>query len=228
MENADLKASYQLIAELLLSPDDWDSVKIDSLRRVVGESLPAISDHVVDFLNSPQSGSRDEYVQTLELSPPCPLYLGSHLFDEPSTCAGIGTSARNAYMLELTGLYLHYGLDLNGCELPDYLPVMVDFMSISLDNPTRESKQLRRWFLETHVLPGLDPLSKSLDKYGSPCVLLISALRAAVNEDLERIGDIPAWRPPDKAADGGISLPVLTGHDAPAHQGLPFEPEASL
>ena len=125
-------ACYRLIAELLLHPEDRDRDKIDVLFRALRDAPKKVREPISEFLNDPLALSRSEYVQTLELSPPCPLYLGSYLFDEPTTCRGVGTSGRNAFMLELSGLYGHFGFQMQGGELADYLPILVDFLGISL------------------------------------------------------------------------------------------------
>lgn len=210
MKTDGLKTAYQLIAELFLSPGERDAQRVLALQASLSSELPQVGAFISEFLADPGSQSRGEYVQTLELSPSCPLYMGSHLFDEPSTCSGIGTSGRNAYMLELIGLYGHFEIELNGRELPDFLPVMVDFTWISLESSVRDRIALRRWFLERHMQPALDPLSDSLAKYKSPYLNLVSALRAAVGEDLRCMGDAPAWRPPDAPSPNDVSLPVLT------------------
>ena len=127
MATDELKAAYQLIGELLLSPEQRDPQRVASLQARLGSAPPRAEAFIAEFFGDPGSQSRSEYVQTLELSPSCPLYLGAHLFDEPSTCSGIGTSGRNAYMLELIGLYGHFGIELNGSDLADFLPIMVDF-----------------------------------------------------------------------------------------------------
>lgn len=218
MSSADLKTAYELAAELLLSPDDRDAAKITRLNDEHAHSLPEVAAQISTFLASPDSDSVDEYTETLELAPSCPLYLGAHLFDEPSTCNGIGSSGRNPYMLEMLGIYEHFGLDLAGRELPDFLPVMVEFLAISLDAQVRDQVGLRRWFLEHHLQPGLGPLSDSLGKFESPYLHVIAALREAMAEDLRRMGDAPAWQPPDAPAKS-VSLPVLGSNDSPRRGG---------
>ncbi len=217
-------ACYRLIAELLLHPEDRDLDKIDALSRILRDAPERIREPISRFLNDPVASSRSEYVQTLELSPPCPLYLGSYLFDEPTTCRGIGTSGRNAFMLELRGLYGHFGFQMQGGELADYLPILVDFLGISLDHQERDRIGLRRRFLEHYVLPGLEPFRKALDKYNSPYSLLVSAVEAAVEEDRSGMGDQPAWQPPpEETHPAGQELPCTSG------LGCPMAPrEASL
>ncbi|MCH8314465.1 MAG: hypothetical protein IIA64_00695 [Planctomycetes bacterium] len=212
MCTADLTASYQLISELLLNPQERDPALVKRLHRFLEEANKEVERWIARFLATPGSTSRDEYVQTLELSPPCPLYLGSYLFDEPTTCNGVGTSGRNAYMLELAGIYGHFGFDITARELPDYLPAIVDFLWISLENQDRDGIGLRRRFVEQYVFPGLKPLKAALQKYKSPYALLVSALQSAVEQDLSRMADdAPAWKPAEEASGTGVSLPVLSG-----------------
>lgn len=215
MSSIDLTSSYQLIAELLLPPDERDRKRITTLRKGLGPSLSRVDELVAEFLDHPESWSSEEYVPILELSPSCPLYLGVYLFDEPSTCNGIGSSGRNAFMLELIGLYQHFKLEVAGGELPDFLPIVVDFLGISLETPARDQVALRRWCLERHVLPGLDPLCESLAKYQSPHQLVVSALRETVEEDLRRMGETPIWQAPDEMDRHSISLPVLSESNEP-------------
>ncbi len=211
MCTTDLTASYQLISELLLNPDERDRERVESLRHVLEGALGEVDSWITRFLGTAGSTSRDEYVQTLELSPPCPLYLGAHLFDEPTTCNGVGTSGRNAYMLELAGIYGHFGFEITARELPDYLPAIVDFLWISLENQDRDGIGLRRRFVEHYVFPGLKPLKASLQKYKSPYALLVSALQSAVDQDLGRmVDDAPAWKPAEEATGTCVSLPVLS------------------
>ncbi len=210
MNRAALVTCYRLIAELLLHPEDRNTATIGSLAL---ELDGAAGDSIGEFLADAACGSRDEYVQTLELAPPCPLYLGAYLFDEPTSCRGAGTSGRNAYMLELSGLYRHFGFELTGGELPDYLPAVVDFLWISLDHQDRDTIGLRRRLLQHYVRPGLDPMREALDKYNSPYALLVSALAKTVEQDLQQMGDGPAWRPPVDRSGGRVSLPVLTETD---------------
>lgn len=211
MQGEWLSATYRLIGELLLHPDDRDVRRLNGLlRRFRQESLDEL-EPVREFLTHPGSSSKDEYVQTLELSPPCPLYLGAYLFDEPTTCRGVGVSGRNSYMLELVGVYRHFGFDLSGRELPDYLPALVDFLWISLERGDRDGIGLRRRLVEQYVHPGLKPLRAALAKYRSPYALLIEALERTVDQDIRLMGDAPAWRPPLPPPEApGRRLPVLS------------------
>ncbi len=210
MNNAALSAGYRLIAQLLLHPDDRDGATVAALVKEL-EDAPGNS--IGGFMADAECGSRDEYVQTLELAPPCPLYLGAYLFDEPTSCRGAGTSGRNAYMLELSGLYRHFGFELTGGELPDYLPAIVDFLWISLEHRDRDTIGLRRRLLQHYVMPGLGPMREALEKYKSPYGLLVTALAKTLEQDIQQMGDEPAWRPPPDENGSVASLHVLDEPD---------------
>src|SRR5690606_35699917 len=104
------------------------------------------------FLASSSATDPDEYLTLLELAPPCPLYLGSYLFEEPNTCRGAGISGRNTYMLELKAIFRHFGLELTGAELADYLPLVAEFLAHSLEHSELDGIGLRRYLLERHVI----------------------------------------------------------------------------
>lgn len=218
MSAADLGVCYQLIAELLLHPDERDATRVEALRAKLGDALTDASGPISEFLDHPLAVSAEEYVQTLELSPPCPLYLGAYLFEEPASCRGAGTSGRNAYMLELAGVYRHFGLELSGRELPDYVPALAEFLAISLDHSDRDQTGLRRWLLERYVLPALEPLRERLARYQSPYALLARSLAAVVCEDLRRVDDRPAWRPAGSATPAAAPRAGVRGRRLPVAQ----------
>lgn len=199
MTNGMVRNAYRLVSELLLHPDDRDGRLVaECAGRLNGAPL-GIVDPVRGFMADPLTASRDEYVRTLDLSPPCPLYLGAHLFDEPTTCRNVGSSPRNAYMVELAAIYRHFGLELGARELPDYLPVVVDFLAASVDLDDRDRIGLRRRLLERLVRPALAPMREGLQKLESPYALLLAALETVLDIDLVRLSDRPAWAPPDRA-----------------------------
>lgn len=192
----ELKACYRLIAELLLNPNERDSDRIKKELQTVRDCSAGICESLDRFMAEPSAFSPDEYIKTLELAPICPLYLGSYLYNEPTSCRGVGMSGRNGYMIELTNVYKHFGYEMQGSELPDYLPLMVDFLWISLEHQERDRIGLRRRFLEHYVLPGIEPLLAALKKHESPYQWLIKSLVEALQEDAACMVDQPMWEPP--------------------------------
>jgi len=203
-------AGYMLVAELFLYPEDRDEGAIGELRSALGDSGPATL--LIDtFLAAPRAHDADEYLTVLELTPPCPLYLGAYLFEEPNSCRGAGVSDRNAYMLELKATYRHFGFDAMQRELPDFLPMMAEFLSLTESLRARDGIGLRRRFLEQHVLPALPMMIGSLSKYESPYADLARALDALVRDDLAGETE-PAWQPAPIPGD----LPVFRPDAEPA------------
>lgn len=202
MDPHTLVSCYRLVGELLLHPRDRDEGRVERLVESSAGAPGPVRELLCDFLSREEAWSEDEYVQTLELSPPCPLYLGAYLFDEPTSCRGAGTSGRNGYMIDLVNLYRHFGFDPAGGELPDYLPLMVDFLWISLSHADRDRIGLRRHYVERYLLPGLEPLKKALEKYESPYARVVAALRLALEHDPAFADDTPRWDPPRTVPHG--------------------------
>jgi nitrate reductase delta subunit len=178
-----LRDVYAVMAQLWCSPQDVD---IEAVKRSAEEAITALDGMdkeaavlLAQFLEN--RISEEEYVELFELDPRCPLYLGSHVFDEPKTCAQAAVSDRNGYMIELLGMYRHLGLMPNGKELPDYLPLMVEFLSL-----TAESKDpIRERLMREYILPYLPPIRSRLAELKTPYVYLLDVLERVLKLDLE-------------------------------------------
>ena len=185
--NQILKDVYALIAELWCSPPEEDGERAEMkeaaeqvVKRLEGidkESAMLLS----RFLGENQIAEED-YIDLFELDPRCPLYLGSHTYDEPKTCATAAVSDRNEYMIELGGIYSHFGRKPNGKELPDYLPLMVDFLSL-----TTESKDdpVRHKLIDEYVLPFLPPMRTRLEELKTPYLHLLDALEKVISIEVQ-------------------------------------------
>lgn len=177
-----LKDVYAAIGELWCSPADQDRgslpVRLEgamaSLDRLDEDAAAALA----RFLE--QSVSEEEYVELFELDPRCALYLGSHAFEEPTSCAQAGVSDRNGYMLEVLAVYRHMGLAPSRSELPDYLPLLVEFLALTAgsEDPVREK------LIEEYVLPFLPPMRAKLEELKTPYLHLLEALERVLKLDL--------------------------------------------
>lgn len=177
-----LRDVYAVMAELWCSPQDVD---LDGVKRGVEEAITELNGRdkeaaalLSQFLKNPIS--EEEYVELFELDPRCPLYLGSHVFEEPKTCAQAAVSDRNGYMIELLGIYRHLGLMPNGKELPDYLPLVVEFLSLTAE---REDP-IRQKLIKEYILPYLPPLRSRLAELKTPYVYLLDALESVLKLEL--------------------------------------------
>ncbi len=216
MDKSELISTYRLIAELFLYPEERDQDKVaagmESLKHAPEARKPLEA-----FLAMPSAVSTEEYVSTLELSPLVALYVGSYMFEEPKSCRGAGMSGRNAYMVELGNIYRHFGFELSGREMTDFVPVVVEFLGLSLERSDLDTIGLRRYLIETQLLNGIEGLLSALRKAESPYEHLIDALRVALAVDIAAISDGPKWHPPQ-----GDDRPevVVRAHQAVADQNI--------
>jgi nitrate reductase assembly molybdenum cofactor insertion protein NarJ len=177
-----LQESYAAVADLWCSPRDVDPGEARKTVERAAASLEPLDGDAAGLLRrfGESRVSEEDYVALFELDPRCPLYLGSHAFDEPMTCAQAAVSDRNGYMIELLGIYRHLGLTPNGAELPDYLPLVVDFLSLTSgsEDPMREK------LINEYLLPFLPPIRSRLEGLGAPHVHLLDALERMLKLDV--------------------------------------------
>ena len=182
-ETETLGEVYALIAELWCSPPDSDAER-DEGRKIAAEvierlrAIDAPSATLLSTFLGENDISEEEYIELFELDPQCSLYLGSHTYDEPKTCASAAISDRNGYMIDLVGIYKHFGRQPNGIELPDYLPMMVDFLALStgsMEDPIRDK------LINEYFLPFLPPLRHRLEELETPYLHLLDALANVIS-----------------------------------------------
>lgn len=214
-----LAALYLTVAELLLYPEDRDRERIASGLAALADAPDEAREPIEAFLANPRGSDLDEYLAVLELTPPCPLYLGAYLFDEPKSCLGAGLSNRNGYMIEVAGVYRHFGFELGGKELADFIPLMAEFLATSLGQLERDRIGIRRRFVEQYFLPGLKPMRERLAKFQSPYGLLIALLEVAVEQDRVFQAADPIWAPPARVGRPPATVMSFRGRQRPALAG---------
>ncbi|MHA1524849.1 MAG: nitrate reductase molybdenum cofactor assembly chaperone [Alphaproteobacteria bacterium] len=217
-----LSVAYRLISELFLYPEDRDPAKIKTAMAELSAAPSALRAPLDTFLSTPLAWNVEEYVATLELAPTVSLYLGSHLYEEPQSCRGAGMSGRNGYMLELANIYRHFGVELAGGELADFVPVIVEFLGVSLESDDEDKIGLRRYFVETLLINGIETLLSALQKCESPYVHLVEALRVALTRDIAQMAGGLKWHPPagsDQPQDAGATGGLAPTDQAASHQG---------
>ncbi len=185
--NLILKDAYTLIAEQWCSPPEADGDR-EQVRRdaeCVVDRIKSIDKKGAALLSrflEENSLSEEDYVDLFELAPQCALYLGSHTYDEPHTCANAAVSDRNGYMIELGGIYRHFGHITDGRELPDYLPLMVDFLALTIES---KDDTIRGKFIAEYFLPFVPPLRSRLEALKTPYLHLLEALESIITVDLK-------------------------------------------
>ena len=184
-KNQTIKDVYRLMSELWCSPSETNITNIKKEAEEVIKKLEDINKEAAilfrKFLEE-NTISDESYIDLFELDPKCSLYLGSHSYDEPKTCAGAGVSDRNKYMIELRAIYKHFEKIADEKELPDYLPLMIDFLSLTIES---KNDSVRGKFIKEYLLPFLPPVQSKLKELNTPYVYLIDALNKITNIDLE-------------------------------------------
>ena len=185
--NQILKDVYSLMAELWCSPSEMNAKKDEIKKDTKGvikklENINKESAMLLRKFLEENTISDESYIDLFELDPQCALYLGSHKYDEPKMCANAAVSDRNKYMIELKAIYKHFRKIPDERELPDYLPLMIDFLSLTIES---KNDSVRGKFIKEYLLPFLPLIHSKLKELKTPYVYLIDALDKIVNIDLK-------------------------------------------
>jgi len=184
-KNKIIKDVYKLMSELWCSPSEINLTNIKKNSENIIKKLEDINKESAMLLQKfleENTISDESYIDLFELDPKCPLYLGTHSYDEPKTCAGAGVSDRNKYMIELRAIYKHFEKIADEKELPDYLPLMIDFLSLTIES---KNDAVRGKFIKEYLLPFLPPVQSKLKELKTPYIYLIDALNKITNIDLQ-------------------------------------------
>ncbi len=185
--NQILKDVYSLMAELWCSPSEMKAKKDEIKKDTKGvikklENIDKESAMLLRKFLEENTISDESYIDLFELDPQCALYLGSHKYDEPKMCANAAVSDRNKYMIELKAIYKHFRKIPDERELPDYLPLMIDFLSLTIES---KNDSVRGKFIKEYLLPFLPLIHSKLKELKTPYVYLIDALDKIINIDLK-------------------------------------------
>lgn len=121
------------------------------------------------------------YTALFDLNPATSLNLACHLPADPRE------QARR--MSRLQGVYAAAGYEKISSELPDYLPLLLEFIAIKPDAFTHSAVQ--------DVMKGLGPLIQNLHKRGQAYALLLQPLQAEVNRVAPSRPEFPDNAPAD-------------------------------
>lgn len=119
---------YKLLSTLLDYPNQELVEHIPELRDFVSQNKEidrAERDALQSFLTHLQSMSltelQAEYVQTFDMTAEHSLHLTHHLFGDDKN--------RGPALIDLGELYKDYGVEVVTNELPDYLPLVLEFVA---------------------------------------------------------------------------------------------------
>jgi len=131
--------------------------RLDEARALRADEAQSVADFIAALLAAEPMVLQGEYVQCFDLTAEHSLHLTHHLFGEEKS--------RGPALIDLGEFYRGYGLKVDEKELPDYLPVMLEFVStLSLDEA---------WVFLSDVAKVLKVLADNLEKSGSAYAPLV-------------------------------------------------------
>lgn len=114
---------------------------------------------------TPLSELEELYTASFDLQPPCPPYIGYHLYGDDYRRAG--------FLVLLKEMYASYNYHVNNGELPDHLSTVVGFLGY-LQGEDREI------FIKSYFLPSLNKMKNLLreeNPYSNYFNLLLKVLQ---------------------------------------------------
>jgi nitrate reductase molybdenum cofactor assembly chaperone NarJ/NarW len=182
---------YKLLSLLLQYPSDGLLEARPSLGEAIAR-LPRSQEHeklerfFISFEGRPEFELQQDYVETFDLQKRSSLYLTFYTHGD--------TRKRGLAMLRLKRLYQAAGLILQRSDLPDYLPVMLEFAELA---PVGVGRQL----LAEHRV-GLEVLRLALKRSKSPYLHLLDAICLGLSRlglgDLEAVRRLLLEGPPSE------------------------------
>ncbi|MEW5770181.1 MAG: nitrate reductase molybdenum cofactor assembly chaperone [Pseudomonadota bacterium] len=120
---------YKLLAKLLEYPDAELQAELPRLNKALREGFEATEWIVLErfmrqLADESLTESQAAYVRTFDMTPEHALHLTHHLFGDDKN--------RGPALIDLTEYYRQYGLEIaandgGSRELPDYLPLVLEF-----------------------------------------------------------------------------------------------------
>lgn len=182
---------YKLLSVLLRYPDERLTAAREEITAAVAE-LPRcherepIERFLTHLLETGPLELAQEYVETFDLRRGSSLYLGWYLHGD--------TRKRGMALLRLKRLYAAAGLEPTGEELPDYLPLVLEFAALA---PADAGEMLLR-----EHRAALELLRKGLHDASSPYALLLDAICAGLPRltafERERVRTLAQDGPPSE------------------------------
>lgn len=123
---------YKLLSALLDYPDQdlLDNLPevrqaLDGCREINHAERAALRKFLARLDNGDLTEIQAEYVQTFDLTPQHSLHLTHHLFGDDKN--------RGPALIDLSELYKDHGVEVATNELPDYLPLILEFVAYQED-----------------------------------------------------------------------------------------------
>ena len=192
---------HRIVSTLLQYPDadlrqalPEVAIAIAGDDTLVPEERQALAAFVEALAAADPTQAEADYVATFDMVPEHSLHLTHHLMGEDKN--------RGPALIDLGEFYREYGLEISERELPDYLPLILEFSSLLEVEEARLF--LSRW---TKVLR---QLAANLEDAGSPYARLVELVeaRSCLAEAGNAVPVAAATRSDPCLADGDFDAPV--------------------
>ncbi|NIF00361.1 nitrate reductase molybdenum cofactor assembly chaperone [Pantoea sp. Acro-805] len=158
----------KLIGMLIEYPDDALWQHQDEIRSLAEQQQPALLPFINQYLTTPPLDMQADWCALFERGRATSLLLFEHVHAE--------SRDRGQAMVDLLAQYEQAGLQLNCRELPDYLPLYLEYLSL------REASEARQGLLD--IAPILALLGGRLKERESAFSELFDALLTIANSPL--------------------------------------------
>ncbi|HEY0634261.1 MAG TPA: nitrate reductase molybdenum cofactor assembly chaperone [Gammaproteobacteria bacterium] len=155
---------YTLLSRLLDYPEPDLKGHVEFMRKLIAHepSLNTAERGVIsaflDYLEAtPQITLEEGYVQTFDMIPEHSLHLTHHLFGDDR--------GRGPALVDLGEHYKGMGLEVKAGELPDYLPLILEYVS------TLDEMEARVFLADAHKV--VTVIAANLEQAGSPYAPLL-------------------------------------------------------
>lgn len=173
--------TLRILARLLCYPTAELRQAAPELRTILAEegALPAkhraaIGALIDEIGRGTLFDAQERYVALFDLGRGCSLHLFEHVYGD--------SRERGQAMVSLADRYRAAGLAVSANELPDYLPLVLEYISVA---PPVEAKGLLAEI--AHVI---EALGERLTKRGSPYAAVMAALGALAGRRLHSTADL--------------------------------------
>lgn len=207
---------YQVLSALLLYPEQEMIDGLPVLKAVVGEDSEMIArlQPLFDHLSSNSLIALQEcYVTTFDRNPSHSLHLFEHIHGE--------SRDRGQAMVDLMEEYKKHGLEMCGDDLPDYVPLFLEFLS-----QVGEGEAARMLGDAVHVLAHV---GRKLRANGSPYSVVFDVLQQLSPVVAEELSEPPV-RDMDEALEtfgpGADGVEPLLKNNVPGVQPINFYPKS--
>ena len=190
-----MTATLKVLSALLSYPTETLTEAAPTLRQVaVDEGLlpPKVRDELLGLIDQLETRDlydlQERYVLLFDRTRSLSLHLFEHVHGEGRD--------RGQAMIDLLGVYERGGLRLDAKELPDHLPVFLEFLS------TRPIDEARELLADTvHILAALEGRLRKRDSIYATVFAALQAIAGtpARAEDLNPLMEVADDRPDDLA-----------------------------